>query len=206
MRDISGQRFGRLVAISVHHSKNHRRFWACNCDCGNQAIVRQDQLITGKTKTCGCFQLEAKARCLERKKKPVKHKEHNKRWNPLKHEYPRIHRIWQGMKSRCYYPKNKCFHCYGGRGIRVCDEWSNSFNSFAEWALNNGYRDDLTIDRINVDGSYMPSNCRWVTMEDQQKNKRKRPSRKAQEAYAFPVCKTGDGREKRYTPTLSGRK
>lgn len=197
MHDISGQKFGKLTAISVHHSKNHHRFWICNCDCGNQAFVRQDQLITGKAKTCGCFWKDAREKRLEEKNKPVKHNAHTKRWNTLKHEHPRIYCIWQSMKSRCYYQKNKFYHCYGGRGICVCDEWSNSFNKFANWALGNGYRDDLTIDRINVDGNYTPSNCRWITMGAQQKNKRKRPSRKAQEARALSVCKTGDGKEKR---------
>lgn len=77
------------------------------------------------------------------------------------------------MKSRCYYEKNKCYRSYGGRGISICDEWLKSFDAFAEWSLVNGYADNLTIDRIDVDGNYSPDNCRWITNAEQQKNKRK---------------------------------
>lgn len=184
-RDLTGYRFGKLTAISVHHSANHKRYWLCVCDCGNRAIVRQDQLVTGKTKTCGCYRMDRKKTDSKRiyKRRPsVRINGHNKNWNPLKHEHPRLYCIWHSMKSRCYYPKNKCYHCYGGRGISICDEWIHSFNNFATWALNNGYSDTLTIDRIDVDGNYSPFNCRWITMKEQQKNKRKRPKRKQQGA------------------------
>ena len=178
MRDISAQRFGRLVAISVNHSRNHKRYWKCLCDCGQMVIVRQDQLTTGKTKSCGCYSDDVR----RKNKKPRiyvsrKVNGHNANYNPLKHEHPRLYTIWQSMKSRCYYPKNKCYNSYGGRGICVCDEWISSFNGFALWALANGYKDTLSIDRINVDGNYEPGNCRWATNEEQQKNKRKSPSR-----------------------------
>lgn len=180
MKSISGHRFGRLTAISIHHSTNHRRFWECQCDCGKLVLVRQDQLTTGKTKSCGCYQQESQQVNLkkgwQRKIDPnyaVKIDGHRSNWNPIKHEHPRLYRIWQSMKSRCYYPRNKCFHCYGGRGISICDEWLQSFNSFAHWALENGYNDELSIDRINVDGNYAPKNCRWITMVEQQRNKRK---------------------------------
>lgn len=179
MRNITDEKFGRLTAICVHHSANHRRFWLCNCDCGKQAIIRQDQLTTGKTKSCGCLERERRNRPhIKREYVSAKINGHNRNWKPIKHEQPRLYRIWNSMKSRCYYPKNKCFDSYGGRGISVCDEWRHSFDTFAAWALANGYEDHLTIDRIDVDGNYHPQNCRWITMGDQQKNKRKSPSPK----------------------------
>lgn len=185
VRDISGQRFGRLVVKALDHTANHKRFWQCTCDCGKVTIVRQDQLTTGKTMSCGCYMRESQLKNLKirqinkpkTEKKTTRIDGHYKTWNPLKHKYPRLYRIWQAMKSRCYYEKNKCYSSYGGRGITVCEEWKGSFNTFADWALSHGYQDDLTIDRINVDGKYEPDNCRWITMAEQQRNKRKSPSR-----------------------------
>lgn len=84
----------------------------------------------------------------------------------------RLHRIWQNMKARCYRKSAREYENYGGRGITVCDEWRNSYENFKEWALNNGYAEDLTIDRINTDGNYCPENCRWITNKEQQNNKR----------------------------------
>lgn len=183
MKDISEKRFGRLIAESVHHSAEHRRFWSCRCDCGNYVVVRQDQLTTNKTKSCGCLLAESRNKNLAIKQVKTGRKIRSRRingysanWNPLKHQQPRLYRIWQGMKSRCYYTKNKCYDSYGGRGISICDEWLRSFNAFAEWALANGYRDNLSIDRIDVNGNYCHENCRWITMAEQQKNKRKSPS------------------------------
>lgn len=190
MKDISGKRFGRLLAMEYDHSANHKRFWRCACDCGKVTVIRQDQITTGKTRSCGCYLKETQVSNLNkgRIKKPKKQKQrdaqqtnridgHYKTWNPIKHKYPRIYRIWQSMKSRCYYKNNKCYSCYGGRGISICSEWISDFNTFANWALTHGYKDNLSIDRIDVNGNYEPGNCRWVTMAEQQKNKRKRPSR-----------------------------
>ena len=182
MIDISGMRFGRLVAIDLHHSRRNKRHWTCVCDCGKETIVRQDQLTTGKTMSCGCYMKEIRLTNLKKQQvKKTKLQEinrvdgHNINWNPLKHKYPRLYRIWQSMKSRCYYAKNKCYQHYGGRGISICEEWKWSFNSFAQWALSNGYNDKLSIDRINVNGNYEPQNCRWATNQEQQNNKRKTP-------------------------------
>lgn len=185
MRDISNQRFGRLVAVEIHHTNNHKRFWVCRCDCGTLAVIRQDQLTQGKTKSCGCFLKESQNKnlAIRQVKKPETNNAqdlngHRPYWNPVKHQYPRLYRIWSSMKSRCYYAKNKCFRSYGGRGIRICDVWLRSFNTFAEWALDHGYEDHLSIDRIDVNGNYCPENCRWITMTEQQKNKRKSPPSK----------------------------
>lgn len=192
MKDISGERFCRLTAISINKTVNHKRYWNCLCDCGGTAVVRQDQLTTGKTRSCGCLSTEARRKQMlafnqkhsSRKEKPDHDLRHD-RWNPVKHDHPRLYRIWQSMKSRCYYQKNKCFHCYGGRGIQICEEWRVSFSTFADWALCHGYSEDLTIDRINVDGNYTPENCRWISNYEQQQNKRKRPPLSKQEAVSM---------------------
>ena len=182
MHDISGRRFGRLVAVRYVYSKNHRRFWECICDCGAQCIIRQDQLTTGKTRSCGCLSRDVKSEssrnASERKKAVAEAKASERKRTSLKKENPRLYRIWHSMKSRCYYSKNKCFNSYGGRGISVCDSWKLSFNEFAMWALANGYSDTLTIDRIDVNGNYCPQNCRWITNLEQQHNKRKTPPQK----------------------------
>lgn len=176
MRDIANQRFGSLYALSVHHVSPHReRFWKCICDCGNETVVRQSHLTSGNTRSCGCGlgrkTIEKRAAKPEKEPCPTR----TKSYSEFKKQNTRLYTIWQAMKSRCYYEKNKCFHCYGGRGISVCAEWKNSFVAFAAWALANGYNDALSIDRIDVNGSYSPSNCRWITMAEQQRNKRKTP-------------------------------
>ena len=153
MKDETGKRYGRLTVIEKHHQDKRREWhWLCKCDCGNQTVVSGNKLRSGHTTSCGCLQEE-------HRKKGI-NKTHGMSDTPL-------YIAWLNMRHRCYYPKNNMYKHYGARGIKVCDEWLNSSETFIRWALANGYKEGLTIDRINVDGNYEPGNCRWVTKKEQ---------------------------------------
>jgi hypothetical protein len=159
--DLTGKKFGRLIVILDNNTKRKdSKYVLCRCECGNEKWIASSSLISGYTKSCGCLNKEkASERAKERS---TIHGMSNKR----------IHKIWWGMIARCTYPSVNEYNNYGGRGIKVCDEWLTDFMSFYNWAMLHGYADNLSIDRINVNGNYEPSNCRWVTMQKQQNNKR----------------------------------
>lgn len=160
--DLTGQRFGMLTVLKMSDKRVGRKtFWDCICDCGNTKTIRSDSL-RGKEKkntiSCGCMK---KQRLIENAGLTNLHGMTN---HPL---YTR----WNAMIQRCGNPKSHAFNSYGGRGIKVCEEWKD-VNAFIEWSEKNGYAENLTIDRIDVNGNYEPSNCRWVPMEVQHYNKR----------------------------------
>ena len=151
--DLTGQRFGKLTVLSATENKGRNTAWLCKCDCGNEKIILTNALRSGRSKSCGCGISESvKARMTKY----------------LTHDY-RLYHIWYGMLERCRNKEHKSYHRYGGRGITVCDEWKD-FEVFACWATTNGYDDKLSLDRIDNDGNYESSNCRWVTELKQHRN------------------------------------
>ncbi len=145
--DLTGQRFGRLVVIDQAPSdKAGHTCWNCLCDCGRKTVVAGIKLKSGQIVSCGCKRDESRIR-------------HGK-------YHTRLYTIWGNMKQRCGNPRNTSFRRYGGRGIKVCQEWANSFEAFYKWAMAHGYADNLQIDRIDNDGDYTPDNCRWIPQSE----------------------------------------
>lgn len=157
VKDITGQRFGLLTVIeNVGKDKRGEAIWLCRCDCGNETTTTGYKLRSGWTKSCGCLQTA------QRKKG------FNKRHGMTD---TKLYTIWQNMKRRCYDKNNIMFSHYGGRGICVCSEWLSRFETFAEWAKLTGYVEGLSIERIDVNGNYEPSNCKWIEKQKQYLNR-----------------------------------
>ena len=151
-KDFIGMRFGRLTVISVDSSKKSKNtYYICKCDCGKEVSVSRPN-IKYNTRSCGCLM-----------------RDQNTKHGLSK---TRICGIYRCMVRRCTEPKDHAYKIYGGRGIKVCDEWLNDIVAFYEWAMNNGYRDDLSIDRIDTNGNYEPNNCRWADHKTQSNNMR----------------------------------
>ena len=158
--DLTGQRFARLTVIKEleeRESSGDVR-WLCRCDCGRDVIANSYSLKKGKTKSCGCYSREMAA------KRKTTH-------GLTANGQPRIYRTWTSMKQRCLNPNCKNYPHYGGRGITVCQEWRDDFQAFYNWAMANGYQDDLQIDRIDNDGNYEPGNCRWTECKGNIRNR-----------------------------------
>lgn len=148
VRDISGQRFGSLVAVRrVGSDSNGHSQWECICDCGKTVVNLSNRLLTGNTSTCGCR-------------------------NGHGMRNSRLYRTWVNMKARCYDPRQSNYRFYGAKGIRVCDEWKNDFRSFQRWAEASGYSNELTIDRIDSKKDYYPKNCQWLTVSENSRKAR----------------------------------
>ena len=157
--DLIGRRFGRLTVISraedyVSPKGYHSTAWLCRCDCGKETVVRAVYLKGGKTISCGCYRADY-----------PNHTKHGQ-------SHTRLYNIWKGMHDRCCNPNSSARELYIDRGIDMCPEWKNDFVSFYLWATENGYNDKLTIDRIDNNKGYNPTNCRWVDNKAQQNNKR----------------------------------
>ncbi|MBU3186544.1 hypothetical protein [Clostridium estertheticum] len=153
--DLSGKYFGRWKVLEETEKQGEHRAWICECQCSNKTVrsVLGINLKSGKTKSCGCLNKEITTT-------------HGKSGD-------RLYTIYNGMKARCNNKLNRDYHNYGARGIKVYSEWLENFMNFYNWAINNGYQENLTIERIDVNGGYNPDNCTWITIQDQQLNKRK---------------------------------
>lgn len=153
--DLTGMIFGDLIVIKLHSKKPTK--WLCKCKCGNTSIVDTRNLRSGHTTTCGCSKYKTPANAT--------HKLRNHR----------LYNVWNGIKQRCNNPNNQRYNMYGGRGIKICDEWNDNFKNFYDWAMDNGYNEnakygECTIDRINNNGNYEPDNCRIVSFKVQANN------------------------------------
>jgi len=151
--NLQGKKFGKLTVIKrIENKYGHRVAWLCKCDCGNETTTITSSLVRGLTTSCGCWRKNA-------------NKTHGLTKSPVYNSFMMMH-------ERCYNPSEKSYHNYGGRGIKICKEWRNNITAFHKWAMVNGYKKGLQIDRIDNDGNYEPSNCRWVTHRQQCNNKR----------------------------------
>lgn len=150
-----GKKYGRLLIESGFFQKG-KAYFNCVCDCGAQRTVYKHDLTSGKTLSCGCYS------------KDLGHTLHRKHGGTNE----RLYSVWCGMKRRCYNTNDSEYHNYGGRGIVLCDDWCDDYAAFREWALSHGYEEDLSIDRIDVNGNYAPDNCRWIPMREQPSTRR----------------------------------
>lgn len=154
--NLVGQKFGRLTVIDRFHTNKHHTMWLCECDCGNQCVVQGTSLKRGNTTSCGCYKRENA----------------QKLYSSVRQNDKRLYAVWNGIKQRCRNKNNLSYHNYGGRGINICDEWADSYEAFYNWAVSAGYKKGLEIDRIDNDGDYCPSNCRFSDHTLQANNKR----------------------------------
>lgn len=161
-KDLSNQRFNRWVVSNKHETRGRNRvYWLCRCDCGTEKWVLAYNLTHNISKSCGCLLRESSMK----QAKKINNKTHGL-------SKTKLYRCYRSMRDRCYLKTNENYHNYGGRGIIVCNEWLESFENFRDWAFENGYREGLSIERKNVNGNYEPSNCEWIPMKEQGKNRR----------------------------------
>lgn len=154
--NLINQKFNRLTVLERSNNSGKKVMWKCRCECGNITFVSTSNLRCNKAKSCGCLKLE------EFSKRFVKHNQRN----------TKLYEIWKSIKNRCLNPKSLAYKNYGGRGITICQKWKDDFMEFYTWSMQNGYNENLSIDRINNDGNYEPSNCRWVDRKTQANNTR----------------------------------
>lgn len=169
--DETGNRYGRLTVVEyIGINKYREAIFKCKCDCGNEVSVRGSALRGGRTRSCGCLQKDkARSNILNYNQSEKYVAPTNKKHGGAN---SKLYKVWCGIKARCYQKGNDHYDLYGGRGIYMCDEWKNDFAPFRDWAEKNGYSDNLTIDRVDVNGNYSPDNCRWITQKGQVRNRR----------------------------------
>jgi hypothetical protein len=162
--DLTGKKFDRWTVLSRAGSIDRYAAFLCKCDCGTERIIRGHHLSTGASKSCGCLAIEARSKNMKIL--------NSEQWDGHKKPHHRLYRIWTDMLRRCLKESRHEYKNYGEMGIFVCLEWENDFKTFYNWAINNGYSENLTIDRIDPFGNYEPSNCRWITNKEQQRNRK----------------------------------
>ena len=161
IKNLKNKTFGRLKVIEMTDKRRHGSVvWKCLCECGNIIEVTTNCLTRWKTKSCGCY-------CIATRKENCA-----KTFTTHGQSKSKLYHVWQGIKRRCYSLNSKAYKDYGGRGIIVCDSWKTNFQNFQTWAMNNGYKEGLTIERINVNGNYEPNNCTWIPLKKQNMNRR----------------------------------
>lgn len=169
--DLTGQKFGRLTVLrNLGKGKDSRFKFLCKCECGKEVEVKGVYLTTNQVRSCGCLAHDiSRENALKRNKGNKFGEKHGK-------SHTKLYKIWKGVRMRCYSKTCKGYKNYGGRGIKMCEEWKSNFESFYEWAMSNGYfegkRGECTIERKDVNGDYEPDNCEWRTIQEQQNNKR----------------------------------
>lgn len=147
--NIVRKKYGYWTVLERSKNINGRSSWLCECKCGNKKVIKLSDLRNGRSRSCGCLRRETTSK--------------NFKTHGLIHS--KLFSIWSCMKTRCYDLNVSNYERYGGRGITICEEWLNDFMNFYDWAMRNGYKDNLTIDRKNNDDNYEPSNCRWATIK-----------------------------------------
>ncbi len=162
LKNYSGRKFGRLTAIKFSHKIKYTGYWTFHCLCGRSKEISISSVISGATRSCGCLHME---RCKSGLNRTI---HGDARHGRIK----RVFNIWRGILNRCKTDRIPAYNYYKKRGIKVCFEWGKSYLAFRKWAYSNGYKDNLSIDRINNNGNYDPMNCRWVTSKEQARNRK----------------------------------
>ena len=156
--DLTSKQFGRLTVLSFQgRNKQYDSLWSCSCECGNSKVIRGGVLKNGHTRSCGCLQKESTSM--------------SRTTHGLIKENFKLYKVWIGIKQRCNNPKSSSFNDYGGRGISICEKWESKFEDFHYWAISKGYKEGLTIERVNPNGNYEPTNCIWIPKKEQSNNR-----------------------------------